>query len=249
VAKDARAETRLRIREDVLDELIEVLLHARPGHAGGWLTVSFDDGYEDAVRYVATRAPRLTGVGFMLFVCPEKLQRRAGFRWDLGAPLDVPFELDSENTRPELLGVGDALASVADLRALAVLPNVQLGNHTNLHAAALHLPGEVVREDYRRSAAGFEALFGPMHHFAFPYGTPGEHFDSTHVAMLRALGEPVLWTTQSSAWVPSAARPGAVMPRCPIVGLRSADELLGWLGAKLLKQRVQHEQALHGFNS
>jgi peptidoglycan/xylan/chitin deacetylase (PgdA/CDA1 family) len=249
VAPDSRGETRLRVREDVLDEVIAELLLARPGHPGGWLTVSFDDGYRDAVQYVASRAPRWPEVQFLLFVCPEKLERHAGFRWDLPTPVERPFELDGENARPDLVEVGTLLASVGDLRALAALPNVQLGNHTNLHAPALRLPAELVREDYRRSSADFRRLFGPLRHFAFPFGTPGEHFDLTHVAMLRALGGPLVWTTLPAAWLPSEARPGAVMPRCPLVGLRSADELLGWLGAKVLKQRVGHEQVLHGFNS
>lgn len=249
VAPDFRDETPLRVREDVLDEVIEVLLQARPGHPGGWLTVSFDDGYEDAVRYVASRAPRWPEVEFLLFVCPEKSERRAGFRWDLRTPVERPFELDAENARADLLEVGTLLASVADLRALASRANVRLGNHTNLHAPASRLPAEVAREDYRRSSADFVRLFGPLHDFAFPFGTPGEHFDATHVAMLRELGAPMVWTTLPGAWGPGEATPGAVMPRCPLVGRRSADELLGWLGAKVLKQRVRHEQVLHGFNS
>ena len=65
-----------------LDSLIDLLLASRTGD-GRWLTVSFDDGYEDSARFIASRSPKYPGVDFMFFVCPEKLETRAGFRWDL----------------------------------------------------------------------------------------------------------------------------------------------------------------------
>ncbi len=240
-----------------LDALMGLLLSTRRGPHQGWLSLTFDDGYDDAVRYVASRARDFPGVEFLIFVCPEKLERRAGFRWDLaeralerGVPrervmhqLDAPFALDAENERPELLELGDAaeyrLASLEELTELSHVPNVTLGNHTNVHAPATALALEVAREEYRRSTAHFERLFGPTRHFAFPFGTPGVHFDHRHVALLRELGEVVLWTTQACAYAPAERAPHAVLPRMPIDGRLGADSLAGLIAAHELNHRVK----------
>ena len=183
----------LNIPPAQLDALIELLLSFRAGPSG-WLTLSFDDGYLDAAEYVRTRGPRFPSVEFMFFVCPEKLERRAGFRWDLAeraltsgltreaamALLDAPPR-DDENGRADLRALAEApefkLATVETVRELAHLPNVVIGNHTDLHlSAAKVLTDAQVEADYRRSTAKFAALFGAQRHFAFPYGTPRHHF-------------------------------------------------------------------------
>jgi peptidoglycan/xylan/chitin deacetylase (PgdA/CDA1 family) len=243
-------------RPSTLDALIGLLLSTRRGPHQGWLALTFDDGYEDAVRYVASRAREFPGVEFLIFVCPEKAERRAGFRWDLaeralarGVPrervyqeLDAPFAL-SENARPELLALGDLdgyrLATVEALQEVARLPNVTLGNHTNLHAPATQLSLEVAREEYRRSTADFQRLFGPARHFAFPFGTPGVHFDHRHVALLRELGDPVLWTTEARAYAPTERAPKAVLPRVPVDGRLGSDSLAGLIAAHELNHRMK----------
>jgi peptidoglycan/xylan/chitin deacetylase (PgdA/CDA1 family) len=241
-----------------LDELLELLLSSRPGEPRGWLTVTFDDGYADAARYVAERAPALPEVAFILFVCPEKVLRRAGFRWDLKeralraglSPAEAerlaepPMTLAGENARPELLALGDApeyrLVTTEALGQLAGQRNVEVGNHTNLHAVATALPLELVREDYRRSTALLEALLGaPPRHFAFPFGTPGTQLDHRHLEAARALGYARLWSTEARAWRPSELAPGAVLPRCPLDGRSSVEGLAGWLAAKLLNARFK----------
>jgi peptidoglycan/xylan/chitin deacetylase (PgdA/CDA1 family) len=248
----------LRIPAARLDALLELLLSARPGRPGGWLTVSFDDGYDDAARYVASRGPALPEVGFSLFVCPEKLVTRAGFRWDLkerslaagqsaaeaARVAGLPMDLTGENARTELLGLADApayrLVTVEALAPLAALKNVTIGNHTSLHALATALPFELIREDYRRSTALLTRWLGaPPTEFAFPFGTPGAELDTRHVEAARALGYTRLWSTEARAYRPAELVPGALLPRCPIDGVRSVEGLAGWLAAKLFQQRFR----------
>jgi len=240
-----------------LDALIELLLSSRPGAASGWLTVSFDDGYEDAASYIASRAPRFPQVEFMFFVCPEKLEHRTGFRWDAaeeamraGAPkaqavlsVDAPVNVLEENARAELKRLAEApayrLATVEAVRALGALPNVRLGNHTNLHLSATRLPEEQVSEDYRRSTETFTRLFGLQRQFAFPYGTPRYHFDQRHVDMLRALGDFTIWSTEARPYRAGERTPGAVLPRFPVNGRQSAQEIAGWIAARSLDFRAR----------
>ena len=246
----------LAIRPEALDALVELLLSARPGPASGWLTVTFDDGYADATAWVAQRARRFPSVEFLCFVCPEKVTARAGFRWDLvevatrsglsladaQRSLRVPMALGQENARAELRSLGDhpdfRLSTVEELREVAALPNVSLGNHTDLHAVATSLAEGVFADEARRAHAGFEQLFGPVRHFAFPFGTPRREFDARHVAVLRRLGDFLLWSTEARAFAPHERHPGAVLPRFPIDGTWPLPEVVGWLTARAWRARA-----------
>lgn len=247
----------LNLAPEACDELVERLLAARPGAPRGWLSVTFDDGYADAAEYVRTRARRYPEAAFLFFVCPEKTEARAGFRWDLAeealkrgepraealAVVDAPAALLTENARPELRALAEhpdyRLATVEAVRALAGLPGVQLGNHSDLHLSPARYPDAVVRADYARSRDTFERLFGPQRHFAFPYGTPVHHFDARHVAWLRALGDFTVWTTEARPFRPEERGPGAVLPRFPVDGRHPPRELAGWIAARSLQLRVR----------
>ena len=243
----------LNIAPTRLDALIELLVSSRPTSAP-WLTVSFDDGYDDAAQYIASRAPRFKTVEFLFFVCPEKLEQRAGFRWDAAeealkagaaksvaaALMAAPVTLATENARPDLRALADApeyqLASVETVKQLARLPNVKLGNHSNLHLVATQLPVLEVDEDYRRSTETFTRLFGPQRHFAFPFGTPKFQFDQRHVELLRALGDFTIWSTEPR---PYRAGERGVQPRYAVNGRQSAKAIAGWVAARALKYRCQ----------
>ncbi|MHB8878031.1 MAG: polysaccharide deacetylase family protein [Myxococcaceae bacterium] len=239
-----------------LDRLIGLLLSAGR-EAAGWLTVTFDDGYEDAARYVKTRAARFPGVEFLVFVCPEKSERRAGFRWDLvetralaGAPLavakeafDLPLDVEGENGRDELLALGGTaafrLADLGLLNELRALPNVALGNHTNCHFKQTELTPAQSALEYQRSRADFERLFGLQRQFAFPFGTPRHEFDGGHVAQLRAQGPFLIWTTEPRPYRPSERRPGAVLPRFPVRGHWGHRGIAAWIAARALISRLR----------
>ncbi|GMU60045.1 MAG: hypothetical protein AMXMBFR34_18080 [Myxococcaceae bacterium] len=245
----------LTIHPDELDAAVELLLAARPGDR--WLTLSFDDGYADAVAAIAARAPRWPHVRFSCFVCPQKLERRAGYRWDLveralaqGVTradalhlLDAPVDLSRENEREDLRALAEdddfRLATVEEVRALQRLPNVTVGNHSNVHLRATGLRDEVVREEYRKSCDDFTRLFGPLREAAFPFGTPRAEFDARHVAMWRLVGDFFLWSTEGRPFRPEERLPRAVLPRYPVDGRLSAQELVAWVAARAVKFRVR----------
>lgn len=228
-----------------LDELIELLLAARPAR----LSVTFDDGYRDAAGYIRARAPRFPQVDFVFFICPEKTELRAGFRWDLfeqsqrPESMSAPADVANENHRPELRALGElddyALSTIDELRALATIPNVQLGNHTSLHLSSAKSEDAVVKADFERSTAAFTRLFGAPPHFAFPFGTPRHHFEQRHVDWLRALGPFPIWTTEARPYRMEELGPGAVLPRFPVDGGRDARSLAGWIGARALAFRAR----------
>lgn len=241
-----------------LDAFIELLLVARPGPASErWLTVSFDDGYHDSAQYIASRAPRFSTVEFLFFVCPEKLELRAGFRWDeveeamrAGAPeeaamalLEAPVNVATENARPELKRLAQVpeyrLSTVEEVRALAFLPNVRIGNHTNAHLSAARVTDAQIEEDYQRSAKTFTRVFGPQREFAFPFGTPRHHFTKRHVEMLRALGDFTIWSTEGRPYRLAERTAGAVLPRFPVNGTQSARQLAGWVAARAMYFRAR----------
>lgn len=243
----------LTIHPDELDLAVELLLAAKPDARERWLTLSFDDGYADSAEYIASRAARFPEVQFAFFVCPEKLETRAGFRWDLaeralakGTPLDTalalmdaPVDLATENQREELRALGDdpefRLATVDEVRALKRFPNVLVGNHTNVHVRATALEDEVAREEYRRSLDVFTRLFGAPTEVAFPFGTPVKEFGRRHVAEWRELGDFVVWTTESRPFRPSERKPGAVLPRYAVDGRLGGAELVAWMAARAAK--------------
>lgn len=226
-------------------ELTEALLEAGPGK----VTVTFDDGYRDAAEWLAEHAPRFPQVDFIFFVCPEKAERRAGFRWDLVEERGIAHaealmwqvpDVDRENARDELEALcthsAYALSTVDELRALTRISNVALGNHTNLHLSSARFPDEVVREDFARSTAAFERLFGKQRHFAFPFGTPGHHFSQKHVEWLRALGDFTIWTTEAR---PHRDGERGLLPRFPVDGRQDAKALAGWIAARALDFRAR----------
>jgi peptidoglycan/xylan/chitin deacetylase (PgdA/CDA1 family) len=211
--------------------------------------VTFDDGYRDAAQWLEQNAARFPQVEFLFFVCPEKLERRAGFRWDLVETRGTEHaeqlmwtvpDVAIENTRSELRELAQrpefALATVEELRRLAQLPNVKLGNHTNLHLSSARFPDEVVKQDFANSTAAFERLFGKQQHFAFPFGTPGHHFTQKHVDWLRALGDFTIWTTEAR---PFRADERGVLPRFPVDGQKDVASLSGWIAARSLDFRVR----------
>jgi hypothetical protein len=236
------------IPPETLDAFLDIVRAARRGGGGpARLTLAFDDGYQDAVDYVLSRAPRHPEVEWLVFLCPEKLLTRAAFRWDLWeAHPDTrlrPIRLEAledgldpalENRRPELRALGDLpehrLADLDDCRRLLALPNVTVGNHTNAHLRLAALPPDVARAEILRSMETFADLFGPCTHFAFPFGVPGRDYRACDVTAVRdAAPGAVLWTTEPRPYVEAERIPGAVLPRVPTPGRWSARTLSVWL--------------------
>jgi peptidoglycan/xylan/chitin deacetylase (PgdA/CDA1 family) len=225
--------------------------------AGSRLTVCFDDGYQDAAEYLLSRAPLFPEVEWLFFVCPEKTERQAGFRWDLAEALCrddpeldpsalilAPVDLPSENQRPELRSVAQdpdfRLADVELCRRIQRLPNAALGNHTNVHRRQTLMSPEQCRTEYRTSTRDFERLFGAAAHFAFPYGD----FSAQDVDALRELGSFALWSTEPRPYQAWERREGAVLPRFAVDGTRSWKETAVYVALKTMSVRFGRRFAL-----
>ncbi len=241
-----RYRDRLTIAAPELDAFIEGALRVRRTRASRdpWLTITFDDGYEDACHYVESRARRFPEVEFLLFVCPTKAERRVGFRLDLDDPDEpTPRRIDSENERADLRSVvrfADCrLATVEDCRRVQRIGNVSVGNHTNCHFSARALPLAQSATEIRRSSADFRRLFGKEEHFAFPFGTPELDFDDRHISLLRTTGDFVIWSTARRPYLTDHRHPGAVLPRFPVDGTWSATQLAFWIALLSAKARFR----------
>jgi peptidoglycan/xylan/chitin deacetylase (PgdA/CDA1 family) len=227
-----------------LDELLEMI---EPHHRGSSkLTLTFDDGYRDAVIYVTERAPQLPHVDWIVFVCPEKTRTRAGYRWDLhdalrrsgsrvdfDSVMDSPMDVRTENLRQDLLELGDhddfALATVEELRAAADRPNVRLGNHSNSHFRFEELSDEDAEHEVRSSARALDELVGSHHDFAFPFGTPGTEFSQRDVGLVRSCYPAVkIWSTEGRPYLPDEETDG-VLPRIPHFGDWSPKRMLAFI--------------------
>jgi hypothetical protein len=211
------------IHPNELDALLGILTASRPSAASPWLMVCFDDGYADAAEYVESRLARFPEVKWFFFLCPEKLRKRAGFRWDLaeGSPGNdaPPFDVRGENDRADLRALGDRvdcrLMSIDECRKIAQHPNVVLGNHTNCHFKQTQIPLEDSRYDFETSQREFEELFGRTDHFAFPFGTPQKEFGEEHVKIAKGLGYKYVWSVDRRPYFPEEQ---GVLPRYPIFG-------------------------------
>ncbi|MBL8954126.1 MAG: polysaccharide deacetylase family protein [Myxococcaceae bacterium] len=204
-----------------LDRMLELLTGSRPPGASRWLTLAFDDGYADAVDYVASRARRHPDVEWLVFVCPAKAEHRLGYQWDAGSPCE--------------------LASVEALRALQRVPNVELGNHTSSHLVQMLLDDTQAAEEYESSTADFRRLFGVSpRHFAFPFGTPQLEFEQRHVELLRRISPGTqLWSTERRPYDAAERVPGAVLPRFSVDSTWSSRQVVLWVSAHAVKYRLK----------
>jgi Polysaccharide deacetylase len=230
------------------------------GRPGRRLTVCFDDGYREAAEYVLSRAPLRPDVEWLFFVCPAKVEGQVGFRWDLAELLrradpaiddasivHAPLDLAAENLRGELRDLASderfALADVEICRRLQRLPNVVLGNHSNVHHRASALTREEFRAEYERSTADFRRLFGEPRHAAFPFGVPGTDFDAAHVEALRQIGAFEIWSTEPRPYRLVERGAGAVLPRFAVDGTRGWKESVAHVVLHCFRTRLRRGEA------
>jgi peptidoglycan/xylan/chitin deacetylase (PgdA/CDA1 family) len=254
-ARAADPAPEMTARPRAIDDFLDLVapMHARPNEP---LVMSFDDGYADAAEYVATRALRYPAVDWLFFLCPEKTEKQAGYRWDLYARrrregerigsyrafLRDDLAIEHENDRGALRAVAAQpeyrLASLEQCRRLARLPNVTLGNHTDTHFELTLLSEAEVAKELMRSTIRFEGLFGrSLEHFAFPFGGNGQ-VASSHVTYLRSLRNPVMWTTQGLPFAPANQIAGSVMPRFVFMGTWSPRANALWIAVQSLRHRI-----------
>lgn len=238
--------TGLTIPSRVLDDLLNQVKHIDADRR--WLTLSFDDGYPDALDFVATRAPDHPLVGWRVFVCPAKAAGRSGFRWDAGLdPFgDLPATttaLASENERPELLVAGSrrvsALATPAAIRrVMADFPGV-VGNHSNSHLPFARLLTDVAMCELDDSVDRFREEFGSFTAFAFPFGGPGVHWLPEHAQRLEQRGIAEIWSVRSRTFTTTQRTIGGVLPRFAVHGHDDAHTILALVTARATVERVE----------
>lgn len=238
-----------------LDRLLELV---QQSGRKGTFAMTFDDGYADSVAYVAACAPAHPGIQWLVFVCPEKLRRRAGFRWDqyelrrrrnqptkpfwefMGQDLDAT----RENLRPALHEVAARtefrLATVDACIRVARLPNVSLGGHTNAHFNLCLMTDEDAQRELRTSTEDFERTFGRrLTHFSFPFGNPGEHFGERHSVYLKGLRDTVMWSTQQRPYELTVESEVAVLPRFAFPGTWSGEQMVLWMSLQAMRARLR----------
>lgn len=193
------------------------------------LVMSFDDGYEDARAYIASRAPDHPDVRWLFMVCPAKLEDRKGFSWDSfkrggqDDPLafakmwEASADRQTEHQKPELEGLADdaeyLLSTVDQVAALSSIPNVELGDHTDHHIPTAWMSGEDVEAELSASKERFTRLFGPPKHFAFPYGTPDLYVLQRDIEIAKKTHGATTWTVDVQPFAVEDAVHGAVLPR------------------------------------
>ena len=242
--------TGLTIPSHVLDDLLNRV--RRIDRHREWLTLTFDDGYPDALDYVATRAIDFPTVGWRLFICPAKALSRSGFRWDGGlepvAELPATMgELRSENGRAELLAAGanetTALATPTAIRALMADQAGIVGNHSNCHLPFAKLPSAIAEHELNESVDRFLTEFGRCDSFAFPFGSPGVHWFPEHAKTLSDRGVKEIWSVQSRTFTADERGTGQVLPRFPIHGHDDAHAILALIAARATVERIQRRGA------
>lgn len=260
VRRDGELLPKLTMAASGIDSLIDFLLTAAR-RDDRWLTVSFDDGYRESAEYVLERAPRWPEVEWLYFLCPQKAERQVGFRWDLaeisrrddpsvdaGSIIFAPLDPAAENLRADLQRLAArsefALADVETCLRIQRLPNVELGNHTNVHHRSVLLAPDQFRAEMAASARDFARLFGPARHFAFPFGVPGVDFQTSHVAAVRELRPVEVWSTEPRPYQRRERERAAVLPRFAIDGTRDWRESVAHIAVRSLMTLMPGRSAL-----
>lgn len=233
------------IAPESLDRLLQLLLGGkRPAR----VVASFDDGYADAVEYTLSRHSRFPTIDWMFFCCPAKIRDRVGFRWDAAEPsaqMAEPFSVQHENQSKALEGLADApdsrLATVEELRQVASLPRVALGNHSNCHFPIAELPSSDSKAELSQSRRDFEELFGSSEHFAFPFGVPGKHFTRDHEELLAAEGYRFAYAVEPRPAYPSTANPIRRIPRFAVMGTWPPERYALYVALVTARERIRRQ--------
>ena len=176
------------------------------------ITMTFDDGYDDARAFIEDRAPAHPNIQWIFMICPEKTLERRSFPWDdwtvdgldeTDADFLSSWEARTRQKSSRAQGVARRadlepyrLATAEQCRALAELSNVELGNHTNHHYAMAWLTETEVDREILDSDATFTEEFGSCDHFAFPFGAaPRVHEE--HVERATELITSTIWTIEN----------------------------------------------------
>ncbi len=243
------------IEESKLDKIIE---HSLPIHkkTGSYFTLSFDDGYKDALEYYLKNKQQYSGAEWQFYICPIKSKVRSGFTWDFyeksceeGA-LHEDFshflkkiQAMNDNQRESLLkDLGNdsrfLLAQPYEWKQISQDQNVILGNHSNFHLSFADLNEKNMLHEIEESIRDFNDLFGETQHFAFPYGTPYIRFTKRNVQALREKSNYIIWSTAEYSYQKKERSLGNVMPRIVVDGTLEWQEVFMYIAVRSTITRV-----------
>lgn len=226
------------IEENKLIQLLDFLENIYKDSKNSFF-VTFDDGYLDGVQFTKKFASKYPNGIFILFICPEKIQLQAGFRWDLYEEkqlnasvkltkyLNENLDIESENNRSELKEIYQnpkfQLASVEDIKIAANQPNVHIGNHSNCHFNFCNLPNGIWQKEISNSFDNINRVFGKTDYFAFPFGTPKTQFLDEQADYIQEKFKVSVWSTEPGFI--SRENPKLVKRRFAISGDQSLQSL------------------------
>jgi peptidoglycan/xylan/chitin deacetylase (PgdA/CDA1 family) len=199
--------------------------------------VTFDDGYRSVATVAAPILERYR-IPAAFFVCTSSIAERRLLWYDAvarrGAEADaervkgLPFadwrrlDLDARTT----VGDDDPLApmTLQDVQALAARPWFEFGSHTASHPILAAAPVSAQRDEIETSLRALETWTGkPVTALAYPNGQPGVDYTDDTIALLRAAGVDVAFTTR--AGFAGAAEAALEQPRFLMLAGISQSEL------------------------
>lgn len=244
------------IETEKLDKIIKIISPFYENNTET-LTLTFDDGYQDSYDYIKKNAPMHPHIEWIFFVCPEKIEKQVGFRWDAYENLDpkekseISFsqfisrtnhdEKENEQSCLKRIAQMDAykIASYDDCKALTEITNTKLGNHTNSHLKLTTFNRDNAKSELDNSFSLFNKLFQKAEHFAFPFGTPKREYTQQHVDIINQSNDVFLWSTFSAPYKSQERQRGKVLPRFAIFGTWSAKMILLIISLKTLGWKMK----------
>jgi peptidoglycan/xylan/chitin deacetylase (PgdA/CDA1 family) len=180
---------------------------------------TFDDGYRTVFTLARPILERYT-IPAVVLVCSDPVDQRRLLWYDAIARIRGEDEVERIKTLPfdewEALEVAcsrpaddaDPMAplTVAEVRALAETPGIEIGAHTAAHPILAR--GSLEQQDAQiaRSKARLEDWIGrPVTAFAYPNGRPGQDYGADTVALVKANGFETGFTTRTGFATPDEA--------------------------------------------
>lgn len=173
--------------------------------------LTFDDGYR-TVFTLARPVLERYAIPAVVFVCSEPVEQQELFWFDAVARARGEAEVERVKSLPceeweALRGAFSRLVdetdphaplTVAEVKALADVPGIEIGGHTATHVILARADGARQRREITKNKAALEAWIGrPVTTFAYPNGRPAQDYTADSVRLVRESGYDFGFTTRS----------------------------------------------------
>jgi peptidoglycan/xylan/chitin deacetylase (PgdA/CDA1 family) len=177
---------------------------------------TFDDGYRTVFTMARPILERYA-IPAVVLVCSDPVDQRRLLWYDAMArargedevqriktlPFDEWEVLQAAWSRPAREADPDAPLTVAEVRALAETPGMEIGAHTAAHPILARGSVEQQRAQIARSKACLEDWIGrSVTAFAYPNGRPGQDYTDDTVALVKLNGFETAFTTRTGFATP-----------------------------------------------